>query len=149
MSKVTKEQIDSFLSCKTIAVAGVSRSEKSFSASVVQHLERLGYEVLQINPNFEVCGSKQYKSVAELPNEVHLMILTPKSEILKVLQQALTKGIKSVWIQQTCDTPEAIKLGSDSGINLVYGECIYMFSKPEGLHKFHYKLKSVFGGLPK
>lgn len=60
MNKVTKANIDSFLSCKTIAVAGVSRSENSFSISVVRHLERLGYEVLQINPNFEVCSSKQY-----------------------------------------------------------------------------------------
>lgn len=76
------------------------------------------------------------------------MILTPKSATLEVLQQALIEGIKSVWIQQTCDTPEAIKLGCNSDINLVYGECIYMFSKPEGFHKFHNRVKSFFGSLP-
>ena len=150
MEKVTKAQIDDFLSCKTIAVVGVSRSEKSFSASVVEHLKRLEYKVLQINPKFETCESDQFRSVDELPDEkLHLLIITPKSETLKVLQEAISKGITSVWIQQTCDTPEALKLGFESGIKMVYGECIFMFSKPEGFHKFHYVVKSFFGGAPK
>lgn len=150
MEKVTKAQIDEFLSSKVIAIVGVSRSEKSFSASVVEHLERLGYKVLQINPKFETCASNQFRFVAELPDEVkHLLILTPKSDSLKVLQEAINKGINSVWIQQTCDTPEVLKLGFESGIKMVYGECIFMFSKPEGFHKFHYAVKSFFGGMPK
>ncbi len=127
-----------------------SRGEKSFSVSVVEHLKRLEYKVLQINPKFETCESDQFRSVDELPDEkLHLLILTPKSETLKVLQEAISKGITSVWIQQTCDTPEVLKLGFESGIKMVHGECIFMFSKPEGFHKFHYAVKSFFGGAPK
>ena len=53
MEKNTRKEIDQFLECRTMAVAGVSRKEKSFSASAIKHLEALGYDILQVNPNFE------------------------------------------------------------------------------------------------
>lgn len=150
MKKVTKQQIDNFLKCKTIAVAGVSRNEKSFSILVVQHLERLGYKVLQINPSFETCAKNQYRQVSELPSEVDgLLILTPKSGTLSVIKDAVSMGISNIWIQQTCDTPEALKFGFENMVNMVYRECIFMYTNPEGLHKFHYRVNAFFGGVVK
>jgi len=152
MKPVTKQNIDDFLNCKTIAIAGVSRNEKSFSAQVAVHLQQLGYELWQINPNFDqtLLKEKKVKTISEMPPNVNnLLILTSSSQTESVLQQAIEKGIKQIWIQQKSDTPTTLKMGFESGINMIYGHCIFMFSQPEGFHKFHYNLKKFFGGIPK
>ncbi len=149
MNKTTLHQIETFLNCKTIAIAGASRNAQSFSAQVATHLKKLGYNLFLINPNFEQTEEK-ITSINALSQDVNnLLIITPKSQTETVLKQAIDKGIKNIWIQQTSDTPEAIKLGLESNINLVYGQCIFMFTKPSGIHKFHYQLKRVFGSLPR
>ena len=52
MQLISIQNIDRFLNCKVIAIAGASRKEKSFSTSVSSHLWAKGYTVLRINPNF-------------------------------------------------------------------------------------------------
>lgn len=149
MKTITSHQIETFLNCKTIAIAGASRNAQSFSAQVATHLKKLGYNLFLINPNFEQAEEK-ITSINALSQDVNnLLIITPKSQTEAVLKQAIDKGIKNIWIQQTADTPEAIKLGLESNINLIYGQCIFMFTQPTGIHKFHYQLKKLFGGLPR
>ena len=50
MEKNTRQEIDRFLECRTIAVAGASRKEKSFSASAIKHLKEIGCNVFSVNP---------------------------------------------------------------------------------------------------
>jgi predicted CoA-binding protein len=152
MELITQQKIDHFLKCQSIAIAGASRNEKSFSAQVASHLKKLGYNLWYINPNFESqeAESQRVNSVKELPVEVdHLLILTSKNQTTEVMQQAVAKGIKNVWIQQMSETPEALNLAATNGINVIHHHCIFMFSQPEGIHKFHHRLKKFFGRLPK
>ncbi len=53
MELISKQQVDHFLSCKTMAIAGASRYDSSFSAQVAKHLTKLGYDLWYINPGFE------------------------------------------------------------------------------------------------
>ena len=152
MELITKQQIDHFLDCKAMAIAGASRDEKSFSAQVANHLTKLGYRLWFINPQFgpdekENC---RVQSVSELPNDItHLLVLTPAIQTESVVAEAISKGIKNLWIQQYSETANALKMARDKGINLVHHQCIFMFSQPEGMHKFHHRLKKIFGSLPK
>jgi predicted CoA-binding protein len=149
MKTITLYQIETFLNCKTIAIAGASRNAKSFSAQVAVHLKKLGYSLFLINPNFEQTEQKLI-SISNLPEGINnLLIITPKNQTESVLKQAIDKGIKNIWIQQTSDTPEAITLGLENNINLIYRQCIFMFTQPTGIHKFHYGLKKFFGSVPK
>jgi len=66
-----------------------------------------------------------------------------------VIQQAIEKGIGNIWIQQKSETPEALELCRKNNINLIHNHCIFMFSQPEGLHKFHYGMKKFFGTIPR
>jgi len=151
IEKNTRGEIDQFLTCKTIAVAGASRKEKSFSASAIAHLRSLGYEVLLVNPNFTENSSErnEYKALADLPDKInHLLVLTSAQQTTTVIKQAIEKGIGNIWIQQKSDTPEALDLCRIHHINVIANHCIFMFSQPEGMHKFHYGMKKFFGTLP-
>jgi predicted CoA-binding protein len=152
MQLISIQNIDKFLNCKLIAVAGASRKEKSFSASAIAHLRAIGYTILSINPNFveNNTNRNEFKSVSDLPKGVNnLLVLTNPAQTLSVVKSAVENGIKNIWVQQKSETPEVIALCSSSKVNLIYNQCIFMFTHPEGIHKFHYHLKKLFGGVPK
>ena len=152
MLLISIQNIDRFLNCKVIAVAGASRKEKSFSASISSHLWAKGYTVLRINPNFVENNIKrnEFKSVSDLPKDINnLLVLTNPAQTLAVVKSAIERGIKNIWIQQKSETPEVIALCNANKVNLIYNHCIFMFTHPDGMHKFHYNLKKLFGGIPK
>lgn len=152
MELISKQRIDHFLDCKTMAIAGASRNDKSFSAQVARHLTEQGYNLWYVNPLFESneAQNQRIPTLAMLPDHVdHLLVLTPRSQTESVLKQAIAKGIKDVWIQQQSDTPEALKLAEQNQLNTVHHQCIFMFTEPEGIHKFHHRVKKFFGTLPK
>jgi predicted CoA-binding protein len=152
MQLISIQNINRFLNCKLIAVAGASRKEKSFSASAIAHLRAKGYTVFSINPNFveNNAGRNEFRSVSDLPKGVnHILVLTNPAQTLSVVKQAIENGIKNIWVQQKSETPEVIALCSNSKVNLIYNQCIYMFTQPVGIHKFHYNLKKLFGAVPK
>ena len=152
MQLISFQNIDRFLNCKVIAVAGASRKEKSFSASAIAHLRYKGYTVLSINPNFveNIAAQNEFKSVNDLPKKVtNLLVITNPAQTLSVVKSAIERGIKNIWIQQKSETPEVIALCTSNKVNLIYNHCIFMFTQPEGMHKFHYNIKKFFGGIPK
>lgn len=151
MQIIRKQDIDDFLAAKTIVVAGVSRNPKSFSADVVKHLTGLGYKLWLVNPLFEQNELDKYmvKSLSDLPvGLTHLLVLTPKTQTDTVIEQAIQKGFRNIWIQQMSETPAALALVAGKGVKLVYGYCIFMFTNPQGMHKFHYSIKKFFGKMP-
>jgi uncharacterized protein len=152
MKLITKQQINDFVSCNTLAIAGASRNEKSFSAEVAKHLKALNYKLWLVNPNFnnDEMSDNKVQSVKKLPNEItHLLVLTPATETELIVKQAIDKGIKNLWIQQKSETTAAIELANQHNVNLIHHHCIFMFTQPTGIHKFHRNIKKFFGSLPK
>ena len=148
----TLNQIQEFLEPRKVAVAGASRNPKKFGGAVLKELKEKGFTLYPVNPNAEVIqGLKCYKSVLDLPDDVnHLFIVTPKPESLPVVNAAIQKKMKMIWIQQKSETPEAVKTIEDAGIPLIYKKCILMFADPvKGPHSFHRFLMKIFGGYPK
>ena len=152
MTMITLNQINDFLSPRKIAVAGASRNPKKFGGYVFAELKQKGFQLYPVNPNAdEIQGVKCYKTVEELPEEVsHLLIVTPKEETAVIAAAAVKKGIQSVWIQQTSETPEALKILDDAKIPVVYKKCIMMFASPvKGGHAFHRFFAKAFGSYPR
>lgn len=151
MQLITQQQINGFVSGSTIAIAGASRKEKSFSAEVAKHLGAQNYKLWFVNPNFEKSELTDNKvnSVSELPQDVkHLLVLTPATETELVVNEAICKGINNIWIQQHSETTAAIELAHQNKVNLIHHHCIFMFTNPTGMHKFHRNIKKFFGSLP-
>jgi len=149
---VTLNEIQKFLEPRKLAIAGASRNLKKFGGVVFKELRERGFELYPINPNAEeIQGIKCYKSVDEIPADVvHLLILTSKEDTGAVVQSAIKKGVKMIWIQQKSETPEAIKTIEKAGIPLIYNKCIMMFAAPvKGFHGFHRFLAKSFGAYPK
>ncbi len=143
--------IEDFLSTKKIAIAGVSRDPKKFGGAVYKHLTDHGYTVFPVNPNAELIGeSKCYPDVASLPDEVdRLYIVTPKRETRSLLEEAINKGIKKIWIQQMSHTEEVLNLARENNLDMITRECILMFAEPvTGPHKFHRFFRKLFGRYP-
>jgi len=150
--RVSRSQIDAFLSAGSIAVAGVSRHEKKFGRIVYSDLKKSGYDVLPINPNIkDINGERCYASVNALPEEVEsLLIVTPKAETDEVLLSAINKGIKNIWVQQSSDTGRTIKIAEEYQQEIIHKKCIFMFAEPvRGFHKFHRAIVKYLGCLPK
>ena len=145
------KDIQSFLQADQIAVAGVSRNPKKFGREVFEELRKKGYNLIPLNPHTEeIAGVKCYKSVSDLPDGIqHLYITTPKEDTEKIVQEAVSKGIGNIWIQQMSDTPEAVQFAEKNNINLIHKKCIFMFAEPvSGVHKFHRFLMKIFGLYP-
>jgi predicted CoA-binding protein len=150
--KTSKAAINNFLGLRKLAIAGVSRDSKKFGYGVLTKLKEAGIDVYLVHPDVDTLhGEPCYRSISNLPSDIGgLVILTPKTETLGVVQEAVKKGIPNLWIQQMSETAEAIEVAVNNKLNVISGQCIMMFAEPvSGFHKFHRNLKKFFGGLPK
>jgi uncharacterized protein len=149
---VTKEQIEDFIAQKKLAVVGFSSNPKKFGNMIYKSLIEKGYKVYPINPKGGMINAVQcYANIASLPEQVDGVIIVIKPlETEKVVQQALSEGIKRVWIQQGAESKEAIKYCEDNGISVVYKECIMMYTTPKAFpHSIHRFFRGIFGKMPK
>ena len=149
---ITKKEIDSFFKEKKLAIAGVSKNVKKFGGLIYKEMKEKGYDVIAINPNHnDINGDPCYKDVATIPPAYDkLLIITPSSKTEGIVEQAVEKGIKYIWIQQKSETPKAIEIAKNNNIKLIHGKCVFMFTEPlRGIHKFHRGLSKFFGRYPK
>ncbi len=148
----TRDDIQDFVAQKTLAIVGMSRAPRSFSADASKELKARGYRVYPVNPKAtEIRGEKCYPSVAALPERVGgVLLITPPSATEQAARAAAEAGVTHIWIQQGAESKEAIAFCQQQDLRAVSGHCILMFAEPVGaLHGIHRWVKKLFGGLPK
>jgi predicted CoA-binding protein len=143
----SREIIDLFLYDKKLAIAGVSHNPKKFGHILFKTAKEKGYSVTPINPRGGLIDGVQcVESVSKINDEIHnLLIATHKKDTAKVMEEAIAKGIRNIWIQNGCESEEAIKLGRENNVNLVSNLCFLMYAWPKGIHKLHQTLARWFG----
>jgi hypothetical protein len=149
---ILRKSITNFLSQKKLAVIGVSRDTKQFANYAYRFLKTHGYIVYPVNPNAKLVeGDKCFPNIMSLPEKVDgALIMLPPEKTMKVLPEITDAGINHIWLQQQTESPQAIQFCKDRKINVVYGECIMMFSEPLAIpHRLHRWVKRVTGTLPK
>ena len=148
----SKTAIDEFLKQKTIAVVGASRNKDKFGSVVYRDLKTKGYKVYAVNPNADVVdGDRCYAGLGALPTPADAAILViPPLQTIPVIEEAARVGIKHLWLQQGSNSPAGEARAKELGLNLISGECIFMFSEPmESFHKVHRFFNKLFGLYPK
>ena len=148
---VTSETVRAFVSLRRLALAGASRSGKKFGNVILRELKAKGYEVFPVHPEAEELeGLPCEKSVAALAGRVDgLVVVTPPAEAARLVQEAASAGIRSLWLQQGAGSEDAARLARDRGVSLVQGECLLMFlPEVRGFHRFHRGLWRLLGKLP-
>ena len=145
------KQIEEYLASEPIAFVGVSRNPKKFGFAAFKELREKGQNVIPVNPYAsEIMGVKAYPDLKSLPEEVKgLIIMTKKDKTADIVREAKARGFKQIWIQQYSESKEALRELEGSDINYITGQCILMYYKPHGVHKFHSALKKLFGFYPK
>jgi len=149
--QATKKDIKKFFSSKKIAIVGASRSPQKFGHMVYRDMLKKNYPAVPLNPNAtEILGHTCYTSVSGLPDDTDaIVILTPAAQTASIIEEALAKGIKKIWIQQKSESVEAFNLLDDKQVTLIAHNCIFMFMEPvTSIHKMHRWMKSTFGKMP-
>ena len=94
-------------------------------------------------------GDRCYGSFAELPEAVDaVLVVVPPSQAVGVVREASAAGVHHVWLQQGAESPEALAVCRELGVEAVAGECILMFAKPTTYHKAHHWMWRLLGKLP-
>lgn len=111
---------------KTIAVVGLSSNPARASFGVARFLQRQGYRIIPINPGeTEILGERAYPSVHEVPDEVDIVDIFRRSEAVpEVVDDALLKKPRCIWMQEGVVHSEAAKKAAAAGIPVVMDRCI-------------------------
>jgi predicted CoA-binding protein len=117
------DRIDAFLAGRPHAVAGASTDRGKFGNRVLRAYLRHGMEVYAVNPRAsEVEGIRAYPDVLSLPDGLHgISIVTPPPVTEEVVEQAIRRGIRHLWMQPGAESAAAVRRAVAAGLSLVHG----------------------------
>ena len=110
---------------KKIAVVGVSDKPYRDSHRVARFMLDHGYQVFPVNPTLkEVLGLKCYPSVLDIPEEIELVDIFRRPEFVgPIVDQAIEKGARAVWMQLGVVNEEAAQKALAAGLEVVMDHC--------------------------
>lgn len=148
---------DDFLSCRRIAVTGVSHAPKGHGSNAVyQRLRERGYEVFAVNPNAgSVEGDPAFPDLSSIPGGVEAVVIGTRPErAMDTVREAAGLGITRVWMHRSMDagsvSPEAAAFGREQGMTVIEGGCPLMFgAASDGGHKVMCWFLKLTGSVPR
>ena len=119
----TKEILEKY---KRIAVVGLSNNAWRASLGVSRFMQTVGYEITPVNPNeTEVLGHKAYASLDDVPGPIEIVNIFRRPEFVpEVVDAAIRRGAKVIWMQEGVVHEEAAKRARAAGIEVVMDLCI-------------------------
>ncbi len=117
-------------------------ARKPFPKLSYRELKKQGRRVFPVDPTVdEVEGDATYPDLASLPEKVDAVVLeSPREETADWVRKAADAGIEHVWIHMNRDTPEALEVAEERGLDVLTGTCAVMYVKPglsyHSLHKW-------------
>lgn len=130
------QSVKEFLGCQRLAVAGVSREPNAAGNVILRKLRDNGHETFAVNPHASsVEGGPCYPDLASLPTTVEgVVIATPPSASVSVVQQCAALGIPRIWLHRSFGrgsvSSAAVKECEHSGIDCIVGGCPLMYCEP-------------------
>jgi predicted CoA-binding protein len=112
--------------CRRIAVVGLSPKPARPSNQVAIYLLRAGYDVIPVNPGHtEILGRTCYPDLLAIPGAIDMVNIFRRSEeVLPVVQAAIDKKVKVIWMQQGIVNEEAAALAEKQGITVIMDRCV-------------------------
>ncbi|MFZ9005464.1 MAG: CoA-binding protein [Nitrosopumilaceae archaeon] len=123
----TDNEIREIFSMKRITVVGMSQNPQKDAHMVPKYLSTHGYDVTPVNPNAdEILGKKCYNVVSEVPGEIDVVnVFRPSEDVLLVVQDAIKKKPKVIWLQEGIHNERAEELARNEGIKVVFNRCMF------------------------
>ena len=122
---------------RTIADVGLSDKPQRDSHAVARYLQHQGYRVIPVNPVVpEVLGEKSYPSLSAIPESARIDIVDifrRSEEVPPVVDEAVARGAKVVWMQLGVEHPDAAAKARAAGATVVQNECIMVQHRTLGV----------------
>ena len=155
MPHASLNTIEDFLAQKRIAMVGVSRRPKDFSATLFEELCRRGYDVVPVNPNAsEALGRRCFARVQDIQPAVDgALLMTSPNVTESVVSDCADAGIRRVWLYRAggrgAVSDQAVRFCREHGIEVIPGECPFMFlSGAAFYHRVHGLIRKITGAYP-
>ncbi|WP_432821819.1 CoA-binding protein [Trichloromonas sp.] len=127
MNPTIDQQIATFLESPAFGVVGASPNRDKYGNKVLRCYLMRGRRAIPVHPaQKEIEGLACAASVTELPAEVQsISMITPPQVTEKVVEAAIAKGIKNIWMQPGAESPAAVEACRNAGINVIAdGSCL-------------------------
>ncbi|MDH5431637.1 MAG: CoA-binding protein [Nitrosopumilus sp.] len=120
------DRIREILSLEKVVVVGMSKNSSKAAHYVPKYLADNGYDVIPVNPTTdEILGKKCYSSISEIDGDIDIIdVFRPSDQILPVIQEAIKKKPKVIWLQEGIHNSEAEELAKKAGIKVVFNRCM-------------------------
>ncbi len=111
---------------ETVAVVGISLKKTRASHEIAGYLKEAGYRIVGVNPNeTEVLGARCYPRVEDVPEPIGIVDIFRKAEdVPPVVDSAIRKGAKVIWMQLGIENREAAEKALAVGMTVVMDACI-------------------------
>jgi len=123
-----EELKDILTGCKTVAVVGISPKEDRPSYIVASYLKSKGYRIIPVRPNGDtILGEKVYQNLIEIPKEIKVDVVDifrRSEDIPPIVDEAIQRGAKVVWMQEGVIHEEAGKKAEEVGLKVVMDRCM-------------------------
>jgi len=112
--------------CKTLAVVGLSSKPSRPSYGVAAYMKAHGYRIIPVNPNEQsVSGEKAYAALDDVPEAFEVVVIFRRPEfVLEVVQAAIRKHAKVIWMQEGVIHEKAAARARHAGLFVVQDRCI-------------------------
>jgi predicted CoA-binding protein len=103
--------------------------------------------VFAIDPTCDtIDGDPAYDDLEGLPAPVDAIVLeVPKEETASWIKRAADAGIGKIWIHMGRETPEALALARENGIEVCTGTCAVQYLDPSFPHSIHKFFRTITG----
>jgi len=123
----TGDPIERFLTSPAYGVVGASPRRHKYGNKVLRCYQQNGRRVIPVNPREQVIeGVTCVASVLDLPDEVQsISVITPPPVTERVVDEAIRRGIRHVWMQPGAESERAVAACVAAGINVIAdGSCV-------------------------
>ena len=153
---VSLNAVERFLTQKRIAIVGISRQPHDIGGSLLEKFSQLGYEILPVNPNVpEIMGRPCFARVQDIhPAPDAALLLTSPAVTNAVVRDCAEACVRHIWMYrgggQGAVSDEAVTFCRNHQINVIPGQCPFMFLKPvSGVHWCHRLITKITGAYPR
>ena len=117
--------VDRVLAMPTWAVVGLSGNRGREAYGVAAFLQGRGKRIVPVHPKAEeVLGEPGYVRLADIPFDVDVVDCFVRSELVgPVVDEAIEKGAKAVWLQLGVIDEDAAKRADAAGLEVVMDRC--------------------------
>jgi predicted CoA-binding protein len=111
---------------KVIAIVGLSPKENRPSNLVGRYLQDANFTIIPVNPGqAEILGETCYPTLTDIPVPVDVVdIFRRPEDVVSIVEEAITIGAKTVWMQFGVVNEKAAALAHQAGLKVVMDRCL-------------------------